>query len=235
MPCVAFSISRPITSGINFVVSCESVQLDASRWMISTIFLRMARIWEEAAYVVFFTWLGRRLVNAMANRRIRYSSVVLTTTLASISVCHLRTRDRSLSEVKSRPWKLVRQFLPCTSSTRSFTFRNAWSSSFCRSASETSNILPFSASLAFLRPVVRLTRVFPTLKELVRVAESGNRGILLSNLECRWGLSKVRRRVLLLFFFPYLYIIPIFSGEGVLCSLLQAFFAFRESLIPKHS
>lgn len=34
---------------------------------------------------------------------------------------------------------------------------------FCRSARETSKILPFRASLAFLRPVVRLTRVFPTL------------------------------------------------------------------------
>ena len=34
---------------------------------------------------------------------------------------------------------------------------------FCRSARETSKILPFRASLAFLRPVVRLTRVLPTL------------------------------------------------------------------------
>jgi hypothetical protein len=43
-------------------------------------------------------------------------------------------------------------------------FRKAWSSSFCRSAKETSKILPFNASLAFLRPVVLLTRVFPTLQ-----------------------------------------------------------------------
>jgi hypothetical protein len=79
-------------------------------------------------------------------------------------VCHLRTSERSLSEVKSRPWKLVRQFLPWTSSTRSLTLRNAWSSSFCRSASETSNIRPLRASFAFFRPVVRLTRVLPTLQ-----------------------------------------------------------------------
>jgi hypothetical protein len=38
--------------------------------------------------------------------------VVLTVTLASIRDCHLRTSDRSLSDVKSRPWKLVRQFFP---------------------------------------------------------------------------------------------------------------------------
>ena len=53
MPWVAFSISRPMTSGINFVVSCESVQLEASRCMISTILLRIARICDERAYVVF--------------------------------------------------------------------------------------------------------------------------------------------------------------------------------------
>ena len=91
--------------------------------------------------------------------------MVLTTTLASMRVCHLRTSERSLSEVKSRPWKLVRQFLPWTSSTLSLTLRNAWSSSFWRSASETSNIRPFSESLAFLIPEVRLTRVLPTLQE----------------------------------------------------------------------
>lgn len=89
--------------------------------------------------------------------------MVLTVMLASISVCHLRTSDRSLSEVKSRPWKLVRQFLPWTSSTRSLTLRNECSSSFCRSARETSMMRPFRASLAFFRPEVRLTRVLPTL------------------------------------------------------------------------
>jgi hypothetical protein len=49
MPWVDFSISRPITSGISLWVSWERVQLVASRWMISVIFLRMARIWEERA------------------------------------------------------------------------------------------------------------------------------------------------------------------------------------------
>lgn len=89
--------------------------------------------------------------------------MVLTVTLASIRDCHLRTSDRSLSDVKSRPWKLVRQFLPWTSSMRSLILRKAWSSSFCRSARETSTMRPFRESLAFLRPVVRLTRVLPTL------------------------------------------------------------------------
>ena len=91
--------------------------------------------------------------------------MVLTTTLASISVCHFLTSDRSLSEVKSSPWKLVRQFLPWISSTRSLTFRNEWSSSFCRSAREISTIRPLRASFAFLRPVVRFTRVLPTLQD----------------------------------------------------------------------
>jgi len=49
MPWVAFSISRPMTSGISLEVSCWRVQLLASRWMISVIFRRMARIWDEAA------------------------------------------------------------------------------------------------------------------------------------------------------------------------------------------
>jgi hypothetical protein len=49
MPWVAFSISRPITSGMSFEVSWVRVQLEASRWMISVIFRRMARICEEAA------------------------------------------------------------------------------------------------------------------------------------------------------------------------------------------
>ena len=117
----------------------------------------------------------------------------LTTTLASMRVCHLRTNDRNLSEVKSRPWKFVRQFLPWTSSTLSLTFRNAWSSSFCRSARETSKILPFSASLAFLRPVVRLTSVLPTLG-VISNWRFGKGGLcVLSNLEGRWCLDNVRR------------------------------------------
>ena len=44
MPCADFSISRPMTSGMSLVVSWERVQLEASRVMISVIFLRMARI-----------------------------------------------------------------------------------------------------------------------------------------------------------------------------------------------
>ena len=169
MPCVLFSISRPMTSGINFPTNCDNVHVLASRWMISVIFFLMARICDDAAYVVFLIWFGLFLVNAMAKIRRRLSSVVLTVTLASINDCHFRTSDLSLSEVKSRPWKLVRQFLPWTSSTLSLTFLNEWSSSFWRSARETSKIRPLRASLAFLRPVVRFTSVFPTLKESVVV------------------------------------------------------------------
>lgn len=60
-----------MTSGMSFVVSCESVQLEASRWMISTIFFRIALICEDAAYVVLLIWLGLRFVKAMAKRRRR--------------------------------------------------------------------------------------------------------------------------------------------------------------------
>ncbi len=66
--------------------------------------------------------------------------------------------------MKSSPWKLVGQFLPWSLSTRGFILRNASFSSFCRSASETSKIRLFRGSLAFLRPVVRLTGVLPTLE-----------------------------------------------------------------------
>lgn len=47
------------------------------------------------------------------------------------------------------PWKEVRQFFPCTSSTRSLILRNACSSSLFRSASENSITRPFKASAAF--------------------------------------------------------------------------------------
>ena len=117
----------------------------------------------------------------------------LTTTLASMRDCHLRTNDRNLSDVKSRPWKFVRQFLPWTSSTLSLTFRNAWSSSFCRSARETSKILPFSASFAFLRPVVRLTSVLPTLGNISNWRFGKGGMCVLSNLEGRWCLDNIRR------------------------------------------
>lgn len=49
MPWVAFSISRPMTSGMSLVVSWLRVQLEASRAMMSTIFLRIWRIWEDLA------------------------------------------------------------------------------------------------------------------------------------------------------------------------------------------
>ena len=91
--------------------------------------------------------------------------MVLTTTLPSMRVCHFLTRDRSLSDVKSMPWKFVKQLRPWTSSTRSLTLRNEWSSSFWRSAKETSTTRCLRASLAFFKPVVLLTRVFPTLRE----------------------------------------------------------------------
>jgi hypothetical protein len=71
MPWVAFSISRPMTSGMSFWVSWARVHELASRAMISTIFLRMALICDVAAYVVFLIWFGRRLVKAMAKRRRR--------------------------------------------------------------------------------------------------------------------------------------------------------------------
>lgn len=71
MPWDDFSISRPMTSGINLVVSWLRVQALASRCMMSIIFFLIARIWEEAAYVVFLIWFGRRLVKAMQKRRRR--------------------------------------------------------------------------------------------------------------------------------------------------------------------
>lgn len=143
-----FSISRPITSGINFWTKSFNVPLVASFAMISVILLRIWRICALCAYVVFLTWFGRLLVKAMTKIRKRYPSVVLTSACASMRVCHLRTRDLSLSLVNDIPEKLVRQFFPWTSSTRSLILRKACSSSFCRSARETSKMRPFRASLA---------------------------------------------------------------------------------------
>jgi len=90
--------------------------------------------------------------------------VVLTSTCASMRVCHLRTRERSLSDVKSMPWKFVRQFLPWTSSTRSLILRKDCSSSLLRSASDTSTMRPLRESFAFFRPCDLLTSVLPTLR-----------------------------------------------------------------------
>ena len=61
--------------------------------------------------------------------------------------CHFLTSDLSLSVVMSMPWKLVRQFLPWTSSTMSLNFLKA-TSSFCRSASDASNTRPLRPSEA---------------------------------------------------------------------------------------
>lgn len=55
--------------------------------------------------------------------------------------------EHILSRVRSMPWKLVRQFLPWTSSVMSLNLRNA-TSSFCRSARLTSNTRPFRPSEA---------------------------------------------------------------------------------------
>lgn len=90
-------------SGMIFCVNSFNVQLLVSLCTISTIFFLIARICAAFAYVVFLIWFGRRRVKAMTKMRSRYSSVVLMTTLPSISVCHLRTRLRSLSDVNSRP------------------------------------------------------------------------------------------------------------------------------------
>merc|ERR1719354_410446 len=45
-----------------------------------------------------------------------YPSVVVTSTLQAIMVCHFFIIEHILSRVKLIPWKLVRQCLPCTSS-----------------------------------------------------------------------------------------------------------------------
>ena len=152
--------------------------------------------------------------------------------LASIRVCHLRTRDRNLSEVKSNPWKLVRQFLPCTSSTLSLTFRNAWSSSFCKSASETSNILPFKASFAFFRPVVLFTNVLPTLCRIsTKVVRFGWRSSLLPDLE-RWRcLMIVSKAIRPESSWYYLDWEPIFSSERILGPLLKALLPFGKTFV----
>ena len=71
MPCVLFSISRPITSGMSLVVSCANEHDAASLCMISVIFFLIARICELRAYVVFLIWFGRLLVNAIQKRRSR--------------------------------------------------------------------------------------------------------------------------------------------------------------------
>ena len=64
-----------------------------------------------------------------------------------VFTCHFLTNDLSLSVVMVIPWNVVRTVLPCTSSEISLNFLNACSS-FCKSASETSNTRPLRPSLA---------------------------------------------------------------------------------------
>ena len=60
----------------------------------------------------------------------RYPSVVLTSAWASMRVCHFLTMDLNLSVVRLIPWKLVRQFLPWTSSQTNLNFLNDLSASY---------------------------------------------------------------------------------------------------------
>merc|ERR1719356_1307572 len=91
-------------------------------------------------------------------------SVVLTSTCASISVCHFLMSEHSLSRVSSIPWKSVRQFRPWTSSMHNLIFLYDWSSSWLRSARFNARTRPLSSSVAILVPCVRLTRVLPQLR-----------------------------------------------------------------------
>jgi len=72
-----------------------------------------------------------------------------------VPTCHFLTIDRSLSVVRSIPWKFVRTFLPCTSSAIRRNLRNERSASlsFCRSAKDTSNTLYFKPSDAISKKV----------------------------------------------------------------------------------
>ena len=130
--------------------ACKS-QVEASLIMISNIFLRMALTCEVKAYVVFLIWLGRRAVKPMANNLNKYPSEVLTSTLASMRVCHLRMRDLCLSEVITIPWKLVKQSLPTTSSMRSLNLHHAWVSFLFKSPRDASTTRPLRLSEAMSR------------------------------------------------------------------------------------
>ena len=79
---------------------------------------------------------------------------------ASIMVCHFLTMEHILSRVRSIPWKLVRQFLPWTSTIINLNFLNAISS-FCRSTRLTSKTQPLRPSDGILVPWVLVTSVFP--------------------------------------------------------------------------
>merc|ERR1719159_378876 len=83
--------------------------------------------------------------------------------------------EQSLSRVRVRPWKSVRQLRPCTSSIQSLTFLYDWSSSMFKSARLSSSTRPFSSSDAIFVPCVLDTRVLPQLRTLKRL------GALISN------------------------------------------------------
>merc|ERR1719278_2103533 len=137
--------------------------------------------------------------------------VVLTSQLASISVCHFFTMDLNLSVVNPIPWKLGRQFLPRTSSQTSLDFLKDLSASFsfCRSARETSYTRPFSPSEAILVPWVLFTSVLPTWRTLKR------EGALISYQSF---LVKGSTTFFLAPFFP-----PIFSPLFLPTALLPAY------------
>ena len=65
----------------------------------------------------------------------------------TLLTCHFLTKDLSLSVVMVIPWKFVSTFLPWMSSDINLNFRKA-TSSFCRSARDTSNTRPLRPSLA---------------------------------------------------------------------------------------
>lgn len=84
--------------------------------------------------------------------------------------------EHILSRVRSMPWKLVRQFLPCTSSVTSLNLRKA-TSSFCRSARLTSNTRPFRPSEAIprlQRHGVKFTAVYSDMMHMDFMGMSGD-------------------------------------------------------------
>lgn len=100
------------------------------------------------------TWLSLKSADATSNIAVQHISGYLLpwrhlkqSRPCSLHTCHFLTMEHILSRVRSIPWKLVRQFLPWTSSVISLNLRKA-TSSFCRSARLTSNTRPFSPSEA---------------------------------------------------------------------------------------
>ncbi len=62
-------MSLEMDSGMSLATSSLRSVVLASRVMMSTIFLRMARICELCAYAVRLIWPGRLVVKPMANMR----------------------------------------------------------------------------------------------------------------------------------------------------------------------